>query len=71
MPMAKASGFPRHSPFADHCGEGKGTPSGTTYGQYATNNFTVAADPHTIEFLGVDPTGGDNTAFIDDVQLNA
>ena len=50
---------------------GTATPSGTNYGSYSTNNFTVTAGPHTIEFLGVDPSGSDNTAFIDDVQLNA
>lgn len=42
----------------------------TTYGLYETTNFTVTAGVHTIEFLGVNPTGGDNTAFIDDVVLN-
>ncbi len=41
------------------------------YGFYATSNFTVTAGVHTIEFLGLNPTGGlDNTAFIDEVQLN-
>ena len=40
------------------------------YGLYATSNFTVAAGMHTIEFVGVEPQGGDNTAFIDEVQLN-
>ncbi len=50
---------------------GSATPSSTTYGSYATTNFTVAAGVHTIEFLGVDPSGGDNTAFLDDVQLNS
>jgi hypothetical protein len=42
----------------------------TSYGLYETTNFTVSAGMHTIEFLGVNPNGGDNTAFIDDVQLN-
>ena len=48
------------------------TPAGTTYGLYQTSNFTVAkAGLHTIEFLGLNPRGGsDNTAFIDEVQLN-
>ena len=46
-------------------------PAGTTYGLYATSNFTITtAGWHTIEFLGLNPTGGDNTALIDDVQLN-
>jgi hypothetical protein len=42
----------------------------TSYGLYQTSNFTVSAGVHTIEFLGLDPLGGDNTAFIDNVQLN-
>ena len=46
------------------------TPSGTTYGQYATTNFTVSAGSHIITIVGVDPSGEDNTAFLDDVQLN-
>ncbi len=48
------------------------TPAGTTYGLYQTPNFTVAkAGLHTIQFLGLNPRGGsDNTAFIDEVQLN-
>ena len=47
-------------------------PPGTKYGLYASNNFTVsAAGYYTIGFVGLNPNGGDNTAFIDDVQLNA
>jgi hypothetical protein len=42
----------------------------TSYGLYETTNFTVSAGVHTIEFVGVNPSGGDNTAFIDDVELN-
>jgi hypothetical protein len=42
----------------------------TSYGLYNTSNFTVAAGMHTIEFLGLNPQGGDNTAFIDNVTLN-
>ncbi len=43
--------------------------AGTTYGSYSTTDFTVATGVHTVEFLGVTPSG-DNTAFLDDVQLN-
>ena len=46
-------------------------PAGTTYGAYATSSFTVTTGVHTVEFLGVNPTGGDDTAFIDEVQLNS
>ena len=45
------------------------TPSGTSYQSYTTAPFTVTAGPHTIEFLGKDSAGGDNTAFIDQVVL--
>jgi hypothetical protein len=47
------------------------TPTGTSYASYTTAPFTVAAGSHTIAFVGADPLGGDNTAFVDAVQLNA
>ena len=40
------------------------TPSGTGLLPYSTDAFTVAAGPHTIQFLGLNPLGGDNTAFL-------
>lgn len=45
------------------------TPSSTTYGLYQTPLFTVSSGPHTIEFLGLNPNGGDNTVFVDEVQV--
>jgi hypothetical protein len=45
------------------------TPSTTGYGLYETSSFTVTAGTFNIEFLGLNPWGGDNTALIDDVQL--
>jgi hypothetical protein len=45
------------------------TPSGASYGLYATHRFTVAAGPHTIWFEGLDPNGGDNTVLIDEVSV--
>jgi hypothetical protein len=47
------------------------TPTGTSYASYTAAPFTVAAGSHTIAFVGTDPLGGDNTAFVDAVQLNA
>jgi hypothetical protein len=47
------------------------TPAGTAYSTLTTGNFTVAAGAHTIQFLGLNPNGGDNTALIDNVQLLA
>jgi hypothetical protein len=44
-------------------------PNGTTYQSYTTNTFTVAAGAHSIEFLGLDSAGGDNTAFLDNVTV--
>ena len=49
---------------------GTATPTSSYYGLYQTDIFTVTtAGPHTIEFLGLNPTGGDNTAFIDEVAV--
>jgi hypothetical protein len=45
------------------------TPSGTDYATYTTAPFTVPAGSHTITFRGLDSVGGDNTAFIDGVQV--
>jgi len=47
------------------------TPTGTPYASYTTAPFTVAAGSHTIAFVGLDPLGGDNTALVDAVQVNA
>src|SRR5262249_28584268 len=45
------------------------TPSGTNYGVYGTNTFTVTAGTHTVTFIGLNPSGGDNTALIDEVSI--
>ena len=41
------------------------TPSGSGFAPYATHPFTVTAGSHTITFVGLNPQGGDNTAFLD------
>jgi hypothetical protein len=46
------------------------TPAGTSYGTYTTDSFTVAAGPHTIHFVGLNPGLYDNTAFIDFVHFD-
>jgi type VI protein secretion system component Hcp len=46
------------------------TPAGTSYSLYATDSFTVTAGQHTIAFVGINPSGGDNTAFLDLVAVN-
>jgi hypothetical protein len=45
-------------------------PLSLSYNSYTTPSFTVAAGPHTLTFQGVNPRGGDNTAFVDRVQVN-
>ncbi len=47
------------------------TPTGTNYSSETTGVFTVAAGPHTITFQGLDDAGGDNTAFLDAIQVVA
>jgi archaellum component FlaG (FlaF/FlaG flagellin family) len=47
------------------------TPAGTGYAAFTTNPFTVGVGSHTIAFAGLNPNGGDNTAFIDAVQVTA
>ena len=45
------------------------TPTGTRYAVYTTVAFTVTAGAHTITFQGLDSVGGDNTAFLDEIEL--
>jgi hypothetical protein len=53
-------------------GQSVGTfrPSRSIYAAYATAAFTVGAGPHTIQFLGLNSNGGDNTALIDSVLIS-
>jgi uncharacterized protein YlbG (UPF0298 family) len=44
-------------------------PTGTSYQLYTTATFTVTAGAHTIEFLGLDTAGGDNTVFLDAISI--
>lgn len=45
------------------------TITGSGYGTQLTSSFTVAAGSHTITFQGTNFGGGDNTVFIDNVQV--
>src|SRR5262249_42604786 len=46
------------------------TPAGASYQSFTTGQFTVAtAGSHTLSFVGLNPQGGDNTAFLDDLTL--
>jgi hypothetical protein len=46
------------------------TPGSTNYDSFTTNSFNVTAGAHTIMFVGLNPNGGDNTAFIDQARIN-
>ena len=46
------------------------TPSSTSYANYTTASFSVTAGSHTISFVGVDPSGADYTAFLDQASIN-
>ena len=45
------------------------TPAGTSYVIYTTAAFNVTAGSHTITFAGVDPSGADYTAFLDQTSI--
>jgi streptogramin lyase len=45
------------------------TPVGLNYATYTTNPFTVTPGVHTIQLVGLNPLGGDNTALIGSVSL--
>ena len=45
-------------------------PADTSYAQLSTAAFTTTAGAHTLKFVGRNTSGGDNTAFIDDVRLS-
>jgi hypothetical protein len=46
------------------------TPASTDYATYTTAAFPVTAGSHTIRFVGVDPTGADSTALLDQVSID-
>src|SRR5262249_38055478 len=54
----------------DGVGVGTITPTGTSYATYSTNSFTVTAGTHTLAYVGLNPSGGDNTAFLDQVAIS-
>ena len=45
------------------------TPAGSSYVIYMTASFNATAGSHTITFAGVDPSGADYTAFLDQVSI--
>ena len=45
------------------------TPASTNYTTYTTASFNVTAGSHTITFVGVDPSGADYTALLDQASI--
>jgi polygalacturonase len=47
------------------------TPGDITYGSLTSDNFNVSDGFHTVSFVGLDPDGQENIAFLDQVSVNA
>jgi hypothetical protein len=47
------------------------TPAGKSYSSLTTGSFTVRAGSRTVQFVGLNPNGGDNTALLDAVSIAA
>ncbi len=54
--------------YVDQQDLGTFNPGGTSYSSESVQ-FTVSSGEHTLEFVGNDPNGGDNTAFLDEVTI--
>jgi hypothetical protein len=46
-------------------------PADTNYASFTSDNFTVTAGAHTVSFVGIDPDGQENIAFLDQVGVNS
>ncbi|MDB5294678.1 MAG: conserved repeat domain protein, partial [Phycisphaerales bacterium] len=55
----------------DGASVGSFTPAGADYESDATAAFDLPAGDHTVSIVGLNPLGGDNTAFVDDARLTA
>jgi len=44
-------------------------PSSSAYTEFSTPTFTTSTGAHTVKFAGLNPLGGDHTAFIDKVRI--
>src|SRR5262249_55641374 len=63
---------PNHQTFqvlVDDIVVGAFTPTGADYQRYTADSFLLTAGSHLIRLVGLNPQGGDNTAFIDDFQV--
>jgi hypothetical protein len=45
------------------------TPSSSNFALYVTSSIALTAGSHTIEFVGLNPKGGDNTAFLGPISI--
>jgi RHS repeat-associated protein len=45
-------------------------PSGSSYATFNTASFLLLTGTYTLTLEGLNPTGGDNTVFVDDITLN-
>jgi hypothetical protein len=48
---------------------GSFTPPDINYAAFTTDRFTVTGGAHTVQFVGTDPDGQDNTALLEGVQI--
>ena len=53
----------------DGASVGRFTPGSAAYQTLVTTGFTLSAGTHALAIVGLNPSGGDNTAFVDDVRL--
>jgi hypothetical protein len=44
------------------------TPAGAAYERFSSAPIFMSSGPHVVELAGLNPLGGDNTAFVDDVS---
>ncbi len=44
-------------------------PTATSYTLVTTDSFMLAGSTHLIELVGLNPNGGDNTLFVDDIRI--
>jgi RHS repeat-associated protein len=44
-------------------------PGSSSYSEYSTTAFPVTSGAHTVKFAGLNPLGGDHTAFMDNVRI--
>ncbi len=65
----RANNHQNFSVLVDGNSVGTFTPVGSNYALYSTGTFALTSGTHTIAFQGVDSVGGDNTAFVDAVNL--